>query len=886
MMRDLMLRRLRALFRRREVDRAMDDEMRFHVDMEAAELERFGMEPGEALRRAKLAFGAHDRFREEGREARGLSIIHDVVADTMYALRALRRAPVFTLVAVAALGLAIGANAVVFGMVDAAAFRPLAVASPDRLHAMFATDADGGFGELSYPAYRDLREGVNAFQDVAAFVEQPLSVGDARGSDVEWSALVTPNYFDVLGATALHGRLLGPADERQPVVVLGHAIWQRRFGGDASVVGRTVQLNGYPWTVVGVLPERFTGTRLFSYAPGVWMPVGMHEQARPASAGMLDARAAARFNVVGRLRNGVTPAQATGEANAVAARLAAAYPTEHPDLRIRLIPNRTPINPWLAPPERIRAAGLLALVGVGLVLMIACADVANLLLARMTTRRREIAIRLSLGAARGRLLRQFLTESVVLALLGCAAALPAALLALSAADALQPPLDFATAYTPVFDARVILFAGAVAVAAAIVFGLAPAVHALRPGVAAALRSQGAGATGRRGLLRESLVVMQVAMSVLVLVSAGLFVRGLQHARAIDPGFDADGALVFTLDPQLARGYDVQRSRLVYDELTDRLRELPGVRAVAITSGVPLDGSGSATRIFADGRISMDDAVTIDYHVVAGDYLAAFGMPLVAGRMFQQQDVNRDIEPIVINSVLAERLWPGESALGRRLRTGTPDGDVLQVVGIVPAMRWRSLSESPRAGALFSALHSDRSRMTVVVRADGDPLSHIPAVREVLRAIDPTLPVVGMKTLRDHIAVSYSAVESGAVTATSFGILALLLAAAGIYGVLSYLVAQRAREFAIRMALGARSRQLLGLVFSRALVLTGIGVIVGVLVALPVTRTLGGLLYGVSTHDPVVFGSVVVLLAGVAAIATAVPAVRAMRVEPMRALRLE
>jgi predicted permease len=894
-----MLRRIavlaRALFRRSAVEAELDEELRYHLEREAERHVANGMSPNEARLAAKRAFGHVGLLKEEVRDVWGARWVHDLAADARYGARALRRAPGFTLVAAVALGLGIGANAAVFSLVDAVAFRPLPAAAPDRLVALFGRQGRGDdYLSVSYRTYEDLRRAVRGFTDVAAFREGPVNLAadatasaDAPSADVAWAAHVSGNYFTVLGVRPVLGRALRPDDERQSVVVIGDALWRNRFAADPAVIGHAVRVNGAPFTVVGVMPPEFTGTRLFSFAPALWTPIGVHARTIPGSDSLLTSRTAGGFTLLGRLDDGVTVARAEAAANDVARRLAADIPDVYAGLSFRVFSNRTPINVWFGPPERMRAVGRVALFGVALVLLIACADVANLLLARMTARRREVAIRLSLGVSRGRLVRQFLVESLLLALLGLAAAVPLALLAIRASGELAPPTDYATAFRPTLDGRVLLFAAGVATLAGVVFGLAPALQASRPGIVRALREAGPGATSRRSRFRDALVVAQVTLSLVVLVTAALFARSLRNARATDPGFRVGGAVVFTLDPRLGGGYDRAHVDALYRTLLDRLAALPGVLAVSRATSLPLDGSSNSTAIWPDGRgTPADEGIRVDYSVVGEGYFAALGTPVVAGRDFALADTAAAVDPVVVNEVLARRLWPNEPALGRRLRYGPKPDDVAEVVGVMRTATYRHVGEAPRAAFAFSLLRNPVSRTTVLVRHAGDPARLYPAIRREVARLDANLPVIGLKTLREHIASSYSAAEGGAWGAGVFGLLALLLAASGIYGVISYAVTQRTREIAIRVALGARGSQVVRMVLAGGARLAALGIVLGAALTLAATRALAGLLYGVAPHDPLVIGGVALGLGAIALLASAVPAWRATRVDTIQALRAE
>jgi predicted permease len=522
---------------------------------------------------------------------------------------------------------------------------------------------------------------------------------------------------------------------------------------------------------------------------------------------------------------------------------------------------------------------------VALVLLIACADVANLLLARMTVRRGEVALRLSLGASRGRLIRQFLTESLLLAVLGSLAAIPLAAVAIQASSYLAPPTDFSTAFHPMLDTRMLIFNGIIAIGAGLVFGLAPAIRGSRSNLAAALRDEGRGASNTGSRLREALVAMQLAVSLVILVAAGLFGKSLHRARAADPGFNPENAIVFTLDPQLARGYDEARTARLYDELTTRLRTLPGVTSVSRATTIPLDGSSSSEMLFPEGTTAQAmEGEWAGYNVVAIDYFDAMATRIIEGRGFQQADRDRAIEPVVVNRALAQKFWPGQSPIGKRIRANTPDGEMFEVVGVSQTARYERLSEQPKPFYSRSLLRVPVPRTTVIVRSTAQPEQLYLLVRRTVRDLDATLPITGLSTLRKHIALSYSAHQSGAVGASSFGALALILAAAGLYGVIAYNVAQRRREIGVRVALGASTGDVIRMVLRGGARITAIGIAIGVTMSIAVGSVLRGMLFQTSPGDPTLIASVALMLGAVALAATAIPAIRVARMDAGNALR--
>jgi predicted permease len=651
-------------------------------------------------------------------------------------------------------------------------------------------------------------------------------------------------------------------------------------------VGKSIRVNGAPFTVIGVAASGFHGTRLFTFAPALWLPIGMHAQTLPRSGDLLHDREQARFTVIARLGPRARPEIARQQVDVVASRLARDYPRAPEGSRLSLVSNRTAINPWLAAPERLAMIGFLSLAGGWLVMLIACADVANLLLARMTTRAREIATRLALGASRGRLVRQFLTESLVLAALGTAAAIPIAAAALKGSERLTPPLDFATSFSPSLGGRSLVFTAVVALAAAVVFGIAPIFHAWSPDLARMFR--GAPNHPRPGTnrSRQVLVVAQVATSVVVLAMAGVFTRSLGAARRIDVGFETRRTLAFSVDPSLLVGYDAERVAALYRRIVADLEGLPGVQSVARASAIPLDGNSATMRVFAGEATPASRAIVADNFLVSPNYFATLGMTIVAGRSFSRADT-AGVERILVNETLARRLWPDiTAALGEQVWLDSIGGARAEVIGVVRSHASRQLGDPPRA-LLWRSLERNRvARTTVIVRADDQPERLIPVVRQRMLAIAPDLPVVGLRPLDQYVALAYSAAQGGAAGASALGIVASLLAAAGIFGVVAYTVSQRTREMGIRVALGARTSQLVALMLQSGLRSTVMGLVAGLGLTMAVPRGMAAILYGISPHDPGVLLGATALFLVVATVAALIPAWRGARVDPRRALQAD
>jgi predicted permease len=723
-----------------------------------------------------------------------------------------------------------------------------------------------------------------------------------RGGEPELvrGEFVTANYFDLLGVGAHAGRLFNEAEGREParVVVLSQHLWRTRFDSDPSVVGRQVTLNGLGFTVVGVAAEGFVGTEV-GLNRELWVPLSTHAVLNPPDAGrMLDAgdgedvlrrRNSHWLAVFARLRPDVTHEQAAAELASVARRVAEANSMRvdaETLRRVRLLP----LSGGMDPSDREEAlpiAGIVMAV-LGLVLLIACANIAGLLLARAAVRRRETAVRQALGASGGRLVRQWLTESV---LLGCLGGVAGLLLALWANDLM---VSYA-AGTPVasldlrLDYRVLAFTSFVSVGAGLVFGLAPALQASRVDIVTALKTEDAiaRAGSRRSRLRAAFVTAQVALSVVLLVCAGLFIRSLWSAHTIDPGFRVERALTVPVDLGLLR-YKAEEGRAFYRELLARVSAQPGVESASLVRFAQLGSSFAQGQVFAEGKSAEgDEGMSTGFNLVGPDFFRTMGTQLVRGRDFTEADREGAPGVAVVNETLAALLWPGEDPLGKRVSFTGAGGPFLEVVGVARDGKYRSLGDRSRPYIYRPLMQSYEPRMTLVVRTSAaDPHALVGAVREQLRGLERNLPVADVRTLEEQFDLSLLPARVAAWTLGGFGLLALALAAIGIYGVVSYTAAQRTREIGVRMALGARRRDVLRLILGEGMSMVGVGLGLGLLLSFAVTRVLGGFLYGVSASDPLTFVGVPALLGAIALTAGYLPARRAAKIDPMVALRYE
>jgi predicted permease len=813
--------------------------------------------------------------------------------DLRHSLRGLRRSPAFTAAAVASLALGIGANTLIFTFLNALFFKSLPVSDPERLVALYAVDTSkGDVLPLSYPNFEDLRREAPVFSGMAVYRDLSFALAGAGEPAQLQGEIVSGNYFDLLGVRPPHGRAFLPDEDgtpgTHPVAVLSHRLWQDRFGADPRVLERTVRLNGVDFTVVGIAPPEFKGLSVLDEPPDLWVPMAMYrEMVRGPQARWIERRGSFVFPAVARLAAGVRPEQARAFLATAARRLEREYPVINEALGFAAIPLAQATLPPGTRGRIVLSGGLLAAV-VGLLLLIAGANVANLLLARALARGGEIAVRLSLGAGRGRLVRQLLTEGALLGVLGGAAGLLVALWGREVLWALKPPF-FPDSLDLGMDARVLGFTLAVSLATGVLFSLAPIFQSFRLDLCSTLTRQGrtGGSRGDRAaaLLREVLIAGQVALSVVVLTGAGLFLRSLLAVERIDPGFETEKLFVIPMDLG-AQGYPPPRAQELYRRAVERVASLPGVRSAAVASRFLLVEGGVRMSVRAEGRPASpadEEEILAGINIVGPGYFETVGMPLRSGRAFGPAD-RRGAPPVaVINETLARRLWPGEPAVGKRLRLGD-DEDFREVVGVAADARYAGLREPPQPYAYRPVLQSFSPMMMLHVRTAEKPEPLLEQVRREIQALEPGLPLLAPRTITQVRNHSIWAPRMGAGLLTVFGLLALALAALGIYGVMAYSIGQRRQEIGIRMAMGAGRRDVLRLVLRQGLRPVALGALLGLGLALAAGRAIASLLFGVSPADPLALAGAVALLALVALAAVVAPARRAAGLDPVAALR--
>jgi predicted permease len=878
--------RLRSFVRRARQDRELDAEMAAHLELAIEENLERGLPPEEARRQALVRFGGSQQAKENHREARGLPLLETLLQDFLFALRMLRRSPGFALVAIFCLTLGIGANAAVFSWMEGLLFRPYpAVAHQERLVALTGT-AQADRTALSWPDFLDLQRNCKLFDAllVSKIMGTTLSIGDR--AQVATGSIVSSNYFPVLGVHPILGRAFEPNDDvgrsAHPVTVISYQLWKERFAGDPQIIGKTQRMNGVLHTIIGVAPEGFYGT-FVGWAMKFWVPASM-EDTFEAGGYKLEDRGERWIEAYGRLKPGVRLEQAQQEVSAVAKRLETDYPATNRGHSVKLWPLwQTPFNnagtllPTLA----------IMLVVVVFVLLIACANVGNLLLVRSFARRHEITVRIAVGAGRRRLLQQLLIEGLVLSVLAATGGLLLARWSSHLLVLLLPVRNGNAMHLPgEMDWRVMALSAVVCLISTLLFALLPAMQTSKVDLATTLRSEMAGVVhGRsKSWVRSGLVVVQVSLCFILLAGAGLLLQSLERIRSDSPGFSTQGTLVTAVNLS-ASGYDVQRAKSFQDELIDRVEGLPGVESAALARVTPLGyGTFSSAPVVVDGyQPPPDELPSVDYNQVGPGYFATVGIPLVSGREFARTDSETAAPVAIVNETMAARYWAGKNPVGERLQA---KGKWLQIVGLAKTSKYESMRELPRP-FFYVPLRQNFSVGTALnIRTKLRPETMAAALSRELKAMDANLALYEVISLQEQLDRSTSAQKVAVSLTGVLAGLALVLAAIGLYGVMSYTVSQSTRELGLRMALGARTGELFRLVISRGLALTAGGILLGAAWAAGLTRLLGYLLYKVSPRDPLAFGSAFLILMLVALIACLLPAWRATRVDPIVALRYE
>ena len=817
--------------------------------------------------------------------------MQDLIKDLQYGVRMLTKNPGVTLVAVITLALGIGANTAIFSAVSAFLIRPLPVPHAEQLVRPLETFEDGGMrDELSYPDFLEYRTQGASIVDLAAEDMVSAAIDTDNQSDVVWGQVVSANYFDVLQLKPIMGRTFVPDEDKtlgaSPVLVVSHSLWQRRFGADPNIVGKTVRVNNRPYQVIGVAPEFFTGTK-FALALDFWIPMSMVEEIQRAPK-QLEARGNHWMNAIGRLKPGVSLDRASAEFSAIANRLNQTYPDERShDTQVKVMTETEGRFEDLGP--IFKSGGAIAMAIVGLILLIACANVANLMLARAAARRKEIGIRLALGASRVRLIRQLLTESLLLAVLGGGLGLLVAVWVTNLLQGFVPIMQY-TIVKDFFalDSRALWFTLAVSLATGLIFGLAPAWHSSNPDVVPVLKGLPEEHRKKFGRLslRNGLVVAQVALSLMVLVCGGLFIKSFRKAQTMDPGFDNPNGLIVSLNPRLV-GYDDDQARNFYRQLVERTRNLPGVEAVAMAQLLPLgDSSNSHGPILREGETlpKGTGGRSVMVNTVGPGYFKTMQIPFVAGRDFDDRDQPNTQHVVIVNQKLAEILWPGESAIGKRMFVGSDNP--FEVVGVVKTGLYRALAEDPKPFYYYPLTQRKLDGMSLVVRSSIDPRGLVSTIRNEVQTLDRRMPIYAVRTMQEHLTYALWAPNMAASLSLAFGALAVLLSAVGLYSVMAYVVSQRTREVGIRMALGATRAHVMKMITKQGMWLAGVGVVIGLVLALALVRVLSAVLIGVSGYDLGIFVLVPALLAAVALLACYLPARRATKVNPLIALRYE
>jgi predicted permease len=903
--------RLRGIVRARRSDRDVRDQIAAHLEEAADEYIRQGMSPEEAARAARLDFGGVNTAEEASRDVRG-GWLRDLGKDLGYAVRMLRRSPAVAAVAVSSIAIGIGANSAIFSIADAMLMRPRPLANPHEIVELFVGDRRQPYETSSHPSYVDLRDRNEVFTGLAAYGIRQFRFGNANEVEQVWGEAVSGNYFDVLGLRADRGRMLSAADDltpgNSPVVVISNGLWRRRFNSDPHVIGQAVSINGRKLTLIGVAPPQYSGM-IGGVASEVWVPTMMMPVLEPSRGQAILTRHSRWLMLVGRLKAGTTLEQARAHFDLLSREMQTARPEEWKALRpetgnirelfVTVAPERdTRMHPGMR--EGVYAGIALVVAIVNLVLLIACMNLASILLARGVERRREIAVRLALGAGRLRIVRQLLAENLLLGLIAGAAGVVAGVALLNALLASLPalPEGIRIAVDLRLDWRVLTYTAAFSTLTGILFGLYPALQTSRADVSTMLKNDASAVIGgyRKSRMRAGLIVAQVALSLLLLIGAALVLRSLERLRPTRLGFETDNVVVAMVSLDAPR-YDRARSQGFYRQISERIAALPGVRAVSLVQGMPGDFMGQSRRgTEIEGyQAAADERMEIDATFVSAHYFANMRIPIEEGREIDGRDREGAPCVAVVNAAFRRRYFPpGVSPVGKHLTKQESEKSIVscEIIGVARDERWQSLTSEPRPFYWLAIDQANRQRLSVLVHTEGDPAGHITAVSHAVREVDPNLPAGDIQTLRAYFATTAYPFRLLGVLLAACGVMALLLATIGIYGSVSYSVAQRTREVGVRVALGAMRNEIVTLIAGQGMIPVVWGLAIGLGLSLVLTRVLSSalfdtpLLFGVSATDPLTFAAVTAALAVVALVACGVPALRASKVNAVDALRTE
>ena len=873
-----LVRRCRALYRKRDLERELDEELQFHLESEMAHHLSSGMSVEEARSAAMKSFGGLEQTKEACRDARRVRFVEELWQDLRYGFRNLRKNPGFGAVVVITLGLGIGANTAIFSVVEALLLRPLPYSEPERLVMLSEKSREGARLTAAYPNFADWRARAQSFESLASIrsqamnltgVERPMRL---RGRTVNW------NFFQLLGVGPQLGRLFDEADDRYGAprtALLSYELWKELFGGETSVIGRAINIDDEAYTVIGVLPPGFEYFR----RADVYAPIGLF--LRPNS-GLADRGSSLGLSAVARLKPGVTLQQANSEMATLGAQLAQEYPAINGGKSAMAERLQDVMS------EDVRLSLWVLLGAVGFILLIACINVANLLLVRAAERQKEMAVRLALGAPASRIVRQLLNESILIGVLGGAFGLLAGRLMLDALLTLAPE-EIPQLSRVGLDRGVLLFALGVTAATSVLCALLPALHAARVDLRPALQEGGRAPAGaaREGM-RKALLVAEVSLALVLLSGAGLLARSMHNLLHVELGFDADNLLTMRLN-LYGKKYDDQTARVFYDECLTRVGALPGVRAAALTNSLPIDGSDYVTFFTAADKPAPTraDLPRTDYVLVSANYFETMGIHLLKGRLFNSSDTAESAPVVVINETMARRMWPGEDPIGKRVKQGYTESQTpwREVVGVVNDVKLNGVERETSMQTYLPFVQFPGANLGLVVRAS-QPLAAATAVEQSIHMIDKDLPVYAALTMDQLLGHSLATRRLTLVLLSSFAVLALLLAALGIYGVTSYGVTQRTQEIGIRVAFGARVSDVLRVVIGQGMKSALLGIVVGLGGAFALTRLIANLLFQVNTIDAFTFASVTLLLILVALVACFLPARRAAKIDPLVALRKE